>query len=89
MGDCTNASHDMQHPRTSNNQAYAWLSCQVSIRGRCIAGSLFVAEADESDAQIDGFLSDLDNRNAHDAEQHCHAQVAQTARNDLSTGRRH
>lgn len=66
----------MQYPRTSNNQAYAWLSCEVSIGGCCVAGSLFVAEADERNAQIDGFLGDLDDGNAHDAEQHCHTQIA-------------
>lgn len=79
----------MQHPRTSNNQAYAWLARQISIGGCCIAGSLLVAETDELYAQVDGFLGDLDDRDAHDAEQHCHAQVAQAARNDLSTRGRH
>jgi len=79
----------MQYPRTTNDQAYAWLPCQVSIGGCCVAGSLFVAEADEFYAQVDGFLGDLNDGDAHDAEQYCHTQVAQAARNDLSTRSRH
>ena len=73
----------MKHTRSPHHQTHAWLASQVAIRRRGITRGLLVPEADEADAQVDGFLRDLDHGDAHDAEDHRDSEISECAGCDV------
>ena len=76
-------SHGVKHTRSTNDQAYARSTCQISICCGSIASGLFVAKRYELDAQGNGFLGDLDDRNSDQAKDDFDTEVMERLRNDL------
>jgi hypothetical protein len=49
----------MEDSRSSNDKTNTRSSCHVPINTRCIAARLLIAEGNEANTQVDGFLCDL------------------------------
>ncbi|KAI5288711.1 hypothetical protein KEM55_009012 [Ascosphaera atra] len=52
----------MQDTRSAHHQANAWSSRYVAIRAGGVTARLLIAERNELDPKVDGFFSDLDDR---------------------------
>ena len=85
--DKTYTCHCVEDARSSYHEAYSWLTGQVAIRTRSIAGGLLVPKANEPYAEVDSFLCDLHHGYPYDAEQDSDTEVSQGACDDMSTGR--
>lgn len=75
----------MEDTWPSYQQANSGLACQIAIRTSRIAASLFVPKADEADAQVDGLFRNVNDGNAHEAENHGYAEITKCEGDDMST----
>ena len=73
----------MKDARSSDQQANARSAGDESIGSSSIAAGLLVAETYEAYPKIDGFLGNVDDRNAHQSEDDRDAEVVQGVRNDF------
>ena len=76
-------SYRMQHARTTHDQAYTWLSCEVSICTGGVSSCLFVPESNESNSEFDGLFCDLNHRNANNAEDDGDPNISEAASDDV------
>ena len=76
----------MKDTRSSHDQADTRLAGQVSVRACRVAGGLFVAKANEANAEIDGLLRDLDDRDADNPKDVSDAKIAERLGDDTSPG---
>jgi 5-deoxy-D-glucuronate isomerase len=78
MGVDAYSSHAVEDARSPDEQTNARFASNVAISGRGIAASLLVAEAYESNSQIDSFFRDVHDGDAHEAKDDSDAQVVQS-----------
>jgi hypothetical protein len=72
------SSHAVEDARSPDEQTNARFASDVAISSRGIAASLLVAEAYESNSQIDGFFRNIHDWDAHEPKDDSDAQVVQS-----------
>lgn len=80
-------SHYMEDARSTHRNADAWLSSEIAICRRGVGSCLFIAKADESNAEIQTLLSNISDRESRYAKDDLNTEVVQCLSNDLGTGR--
>jgi 5-deoxy-D-glucuronate isomerase len=85
MGVDAYSSHAVEDARSPDEQTNARFASNVAISGRGIAASLLIAEAYESNSQIDSFLRDVHDGDAHEAKDDSDAQIMQGVCYNLCT----
>lgn len=72
----TYPGHGMQYSWSSDDKTDARLGRQVSIHAGSVGGSLLIPEGDKLDPKVDGFLGNLDDGDADNAEDDGDAEIA-------------
>lgn len=71
----TYAGHGVQYTRGTHTYAHSRLPSQVSICCCCVYRRLLVPEADEWDAKIHAFLTNVNHWKSWKTEEHLNAQI--------------
>jgi hypothetical protein len=79
------SSHAVEDARPPYEQTNTGFASNVAISSRGITASLLVAEAYESNSQINSFFCDVHDGNAHEAKDNSDAQIVQSVRYNLCT----
>ena len=78
----------MENAWSAHDQTYARPPCQIAVGACGIACGLLVTKGDEAYAEVDGFLSDVNDGNSHQSKDDGDSKAVERACYDLAAAYR-